>query len=142
MDGRRRMRVGAMIGAVAGPPLCFLVAYRLLTPAFGKPVGASGGVLFLVAVLGAWVVGAIGVPLLGASLGHGSWIGRELGRRLANHLIGGGLAAGMLSGVVAMAVPVLGQGQGAVPFRLLVCVIGLQVGIHLCFRERSDPPPA
>ena len=137
-----RARTGALLGAVAGPPMVLLGIYPLLAPGVAKADGGMAGAIWIVAIVASWAAGAIGLPLLGASLASGGWIGRTPGRSLANHCIGGAIAAGAAAGVLLRIAPALrGDGDGTL-VRLLLMEAGLAAGVLLRFRGREAPPPA
>jgi hypothetical protein len=128
---------------LAGPALLIAAVYPFLAPRLedtGKT--AAGGAAFVLVLFGTWAVGAIGLPLLGASLGAGRWVGRDLGRRLANHCIGGALAGGILAGLLVAVAPALRSGWGGTLVRLAIAEAGLVVGVLLCFRGTVEERPA
>jgi hypothetical protein len=146
MEANRRMRVGALLGAIAGPPILILGTNPLIQPYMAASAKVGVFPWWVLAVLACGVSGIVGLPLLGASIATGGWIGRKPGRRLANHCIGGGFAGGFLAIVV---LAVLGRmahgfavGGGGIVLRLLIAEAGLIGGVLLCFRSGNDPPPA
>jgi hypothetical protein len=140
-SGDRRAKSGALLGAVAGPPLVILGAYPLIAPRMAAAGKDGTAPLWLAAVFLCFAAGVVGLPLLGASVASGTWLGRTLGRRLANHCIGGGMAGGMVAGLLLRAGPALRSGDG-MPLRLVLMEVGLVAGVLLCFRGGKSPPPA
>jgi hypothetical protein len=82
------------------------------------------------------------MPLLGACIAAGRWIGRIPGRRLANYCIGGGFAGGVLAALLLRVAPALAVGGGGTVLRLVVAEAALLAGVVLCFREGKAAPPA
>ena len=139
-----RIRTGALLGALVGPPLMKLVVFPILEPWFaGSGKSATAGGLFFAALFASWGFAIIGLPLLGAGMAAGKWLGREEARRLANHLIGGGLSGGAVATMVRMVHPALSRhGTAGTIVSLIVAEIGMVVGVVLCFRSAKASPPA
>jgi len=144
MDVDRRMRTGALLGALAGPPLVFLLVYPLFEPHVIAEVQAVRvPILAMCLMTLSWVVGMAGLPVLGASVLPGAWVGRALGWRLSRWCIGGAMAGGLLASILRRTVPALAGGkQGGVVLRLVCVEVSLVAAVLLCFRRGKARVPA
>ena len=77
VEANRRTRAGALLGALAGPPLAVLGLYEVLHRHF-KSTGL--GPFLILAGFASAALCFIGLPLLGASVLSGTWIGKKPAR--------------------------------------------------------------